>query len=528
MGGSYDNGSYDNVDTATTTAEAVTLEEPVSSEPLRELVPQEVIATNFPQDWLSQKAAEITARILGELGIYGDLSQTPVLGLGAKRALAVFKDSDNAKRAVDEVQNLYNGGNSIFWLELGSEVQPIVLPVPARPRRVKAEPKLVPPRQRQSNPYPSEASQQYATRNATPPGYDYGTSYDAHYDDAQAAEKVAEEEAPNESRWIVHIDELLMPERPAIDASSTDREVWVDPMPPSEHLQNWLHNFGVAEQVYSVGPDIRAKDGGTDRGYILFDNHASARACVEAGAAQWSESERGLSSQISKGWTSKRAYPESLVSALLGRKGAELNATRLAAGAHSLGIRGAGLSREADSHRLHFVSEGESSIISDLIDQLELRLAAAHQMVNAKITERGLEEWLAERDKCYDAFLWKEKGSGKGGGRYEKHFGTEDARCFGWPRSEPVEESQGKGIIIEPVQGIDQQTDLDQINSDQIIPPPSKKQRRQKRSDGKGKAEKRPAWGEANDEQNVPGWWKRSLATINVPRARPSQAPHLS
>ena len=44
------------------------------------------------------------------------------------------------------------------------------------------------------------------------------------------------------------MDELFMPQRPTVDPSPTDREVWVDPLPDEVDLPGWLLAFGDAEE----------------------------------------------------------------------------------------------------------------------------------------------------------------------------------------------------------------------------------------------------------------------------------------
>lgn len=187
-----------------------------------------------------------------------------------------------------------------------------------------------------------------------------------------------------------------------------------------------------------MGSDIRFANNTVDRGYILFSDHASARACVEAGAARWSESERGLSSQHSKGWMSMRAYPESLVSSIIGRRGEELNACRMKFGAYLLVIRGAGLGQDSSSQRFHFVAEGDSFSLENLISELEQCLAAAHRKINHLIEQRGAEAWILERQSGYETAMRK---------------GTKPLRPEGRGKRKPVDYSLDPAPGATPEQG---------------------------------------------------------------------------
>eukprot|EP00930_Biecheleria_cincta_P053772 TRINITY_DN3945_c0_g1_i2.p1 TRINITY_DN3945_c0_g1~~TRINITY_DN3945_c0_g1_i2.p1 ORF type:complete len:668 (+),score=112.99 TRINITY_DN3945_c0_g1_i2:644-2647(+) len=91
----------------------------------------------------------------------------------------------------------------------------------------------------------------------------------------------------------IFIDELEMPKRPGVNPSTEEREVFVDPFPCSPdtpEFETFTAAFGgEAEKVFQIP--------GQERGYILFKDHRSAKACVKAGAGTWSEAERCTTSR---------------------------------------------------------------------------------------------------------------------------------------------------------------------------------------------------------------------------------------
>jgi len=186
---------------------------------------------------------------------------------------------------------------------------------------------------------------------------------------------------------VVHIDELTMPQRPDVQPTNEDREVFVDPLPPQEELEEWLAQYGASEDVFRI-PDLMTGLPG-DRGYVRFKDNAAAQKCVEGGAAQWSESERTLSSQDSHHGGRQSAYPDSLVARLLGPRGETINSIKSEICASVLHLRGAGLGEidKMTSQRVHFVCKGLPETIQKLQPALERILSNAHQGIRSKLAE---------------------------------------------------------------------------------------------------------------------------------------------
>lgn len=216
---------------------------------------------------------------------------------------------------------------------------------------------------------------------------------------------------PSTKPMFIYIDELSMPERPEVEPSPTDREVWVDPLPDEHEVSDWLKAFGEVEEVARVpGPE---KDVPGEKGYVQFKDHEAAKACVDMRAGSWSESERSLASQISVRRSVVRTYPESIVSAFLGKKGEDINKLRKDCGIWKLAVKGQDLARdpskkgavdgdpsdgEAVGNRLHFYAEGTPESLDRLRPELERRLAEIHSEVKKRLEEMG-EEWKAEQER---------------------------------------------------------------------------------------------------------------------------------
>eukprot|EP00747_Dinoflagellata_sp_TGD_P101479 gnl/TRDRNA2_/TRDRNA2_168365_c2_seq2.p1 gnl/TRDRNA2_/TRDRNA2_168365_c2~~gnl/TRDRNA2_/TRDRNA2_168365_c2_seq2.p1 ORF type:complete len:428 (+),score=84.29 gnl/TRDRNA2_/TRDRNA2_168365_c2_seq2:194-1285(+) len=209
--------------------------------------------------------------------------------------------------------------------------------------------------------------------------------------------RIATVDGPSSRRdaIVLHIDELNMPGRPAVQATATDCEVWVDPLPDAEELKDWLAAWGEAVDVYHVPMQLAADSAKLqDRGYVRFKTHDMAKACVAAFAGVWSESERALSWEVPRRRQSHKilkAYPDSIIAALQGKGGEEFNDIQEAAGVRRLAFGG------AVSQRLHFVAEGDAESVPKLRAELEDRLYVIHQNISKHLQELG-DTWHADQE----------------------------------------------------------------------------------------------------------------------------------
>eukprot|EP00927_Polykrikos_kofoidii_P002494 TRINITY_DN10990_c0_g1_i1.p1 TRINITY_DN10990_c0_g1~~TRINITY_DN10990_c0_g1_i1.p1 ORF type:complete len:439 (-),score=72.72 TRINITY_DN10990_c0_g1_i1:104-1420(-) len=213
------------------------------------------------------------------------------------------------------------------------------------------------------------------------------------------------------AQYTVYIDELDMPERPMVEPSPTDREVWVDPLPDDDDLTDWLRSFGEVDQVFRV-PDPETHEP-ADRGYVQFKHHETAKGCVETGAGKWSESERALASQTSYQRFTIRCYPESIVSAFLGKRGEDVAKLRKACGVWKLAVKGADLAPKTGiddcgddngSERLHFWAEGPEGTIDRVRPALENRLSEIHIELKQTLAELG-ESWQNEQKEMFKKLM---------------------------------------------------------------------------------------------------------------------------
>lgn len=338
---------------------------------------QRLSLTNFPEEWKHMDREAVIAEITERLSVFGELAGKPViitLTDGTRKGFAAFSETENAQNAVASSATL--GFNIVFD-------------------------KFVPPTNvmgwLQGSPVAPIAQQQLKTAT-------------------------------------FYIDELEMPQRPDVEPSPTDREVWIDPLPDDDVLGDWLHAFGETEEVCRLpNPDT---GGPSERGYVLFKTHEEAKVCVDSFAAQWSESERAMSSQLSLRRGVVRIYPESIVSAFLGRGGEDINALRKASGVKKLAVKGADLAMkgtppETDlaEQRLHFWAEGRAEAIDQFKGHLEKRLEAVHQEIKNKLEAMG-DDWKAEQEREMGFILDRKarderrqrrrpesRRSGKGGGK---------------------------------------------------------------------------------------------------------------
>lgn len=202
------------------------------------------------------------------------------------------------------------------------------------------------------------------------------------------------EKAKNTTRFKVYLDELDMPSRPTVEPALTDREVFVDPLPDEEEVKHWLAAFGEAEDVFRIPDHPTGKPG--HRGYVRFEEHAAARECVKAGAGEWSESERAISSHSSHPGNAMSVYPDSIISRFLGNGGEEIKSLQKACGATCVSLHGV---EESDSEgtasrHAHFLSEfdddDEVAFIESFKRELERRLAAIHIAIQEQIRQKGV------------------------------------------------------------------------------------------------------------------------------------------
>jgi len=229
----------------------------------------------------------------------------------------------------------------------------------------------------------------------------------------------------------IHIDELAMPQKPYVQPSATDREVWIDPFPDVESLEQWLATFGEVDDVFRI-PDHNTGDP-SDRGYVRFKEHSAAEHCVAGGCATWSESERTISSQKSaRHGPRSSAYPESIVGKILGARGEAIVSLRDEIGASMLSLRGEGLGEHdrLSSQRVHFVCKGPPETLSKLQPALERAMAKVHAEIRDKIQaieaggkrsphrdhrDNHREHW-DHRDRPDEAAPWRPPGREHGGG----------------------------------------------------------------------------------------------------------------
>mmetsp|Transcript_24183 Transcript_24183/g.38633 ORF Transcript_24183/g.38633 Transcript_24183/m.38633 type:complete len:1173 (-) Transcript_24183:10-3528(-) len=200
-----------------------------------------------------------------------------------------------------------------------------------------------------------------------------------------------ERRRPRDEHVLVclHLDELAMLDRPQVEPAPDDCEVWVDPLPDDDMLGEWIASFGKEIDVYRI-PDPETGEPG-DRGYIRFEKHESAQRCVASGSGTWSESERTLSSQVSRRGGRDSSYPESFVALLLGPKGETIRRLKEEMGASMLSLRGEGLGEndKMSSKRVHFVCKGNPEAIEKMQSVLEAGVAKLHLEMKDKI-ENGV------------------------------------------------------------------------------------------------------------------------------------------
>jgi len=200
---------------------------------------------------------------------------------------------------------------------------------------------------------------------------------------------------------VIHIDELRMVQRPNCNPGPNDREIWVARTPDEEELQEWNSSFGEVEEVFRL-PSTE-DDVIKEKGYVRFRNHAAAKACIEAGIGEWSESERALSWQGLKRNMNKgaHAYPENIVGWLLQNGGAHMKEVADKCGVMRIALCGASLRGSEESKRLHFVAEGLSkeTSITEVRAELELKMEEIHRHLGVALNKRKRALKLKERQR---------------------------------------------------------------------------------------------------------------------------------
>lgn len=286
-----------------------------------------VTLLNFRGEWQNLEKSELTECIREKLEVFGELSKLWLSKASEKRAFAKFADLDNAQQALKEL-----GGDD------------------------SAEPFDIVPGLTLKQPTFSHEKKPVLTHG------------------------------PKFRKVVVYIDELNMPKRPHVAPSSTDCEVWIDPLPDDSMLEDWLAAFGEAEKVFRIP---NADDGQpSQRGYVRFKEHQEADACVKAGVGSWSESERALSWQTD-GASSDHAYPDSIVSSLIGNRGQDINELRLSCGLISIAVVGMHPTSSSESRYLHVTAAGEQAAIAKLRPALEKKLAAIHEEISDRLSKDG-------------------------------------------------------------------------------------------------------------------------------------------
>eukprot|EP00930_Biecheleria_cincta_P058604 TRINITY_DN44413_c0_g1_i1.p1 TRINITY_DN44413_c0_g1~~TRINITY_DN44413_c0_g1_i1.p1 ORF type:complete len:607 (-),score=94.57 TRINITY_DN44413_c0_g1_i1:283-2103(-) len=190
-------------------------------------------------------------------------------------------------------------------------------------------------------------------------------------------------------KYEIYLDELEMPNRPAVFPSNEEREVFVDPFPCSvdnPEFEAFTSAFGETESVFQIP--------GQERGYILFQEHHAARACTYANAGTWSESERCTTSRRwrehkKKGGRTHCSYPMSLPRLIAGEE-AESNLVKIK---EQLQLPGR-LKFKTNDGPARFVGSCTAAQKEEVTRLLTELVAQAHDQVSEKLTEvyvpRGL------------------------------------------------------------------------------------------------------------------------------------------
>lgn len=364
-----------------------------------------VIISELCEDWVEEGPSECAQRITNYLETFGRLASPPTLLAGGEQAKAAFNTEASAQEAVQAL----NG--KVFNLAIESvEEAPVEednlkkriagLLQGAQTHGVFELPEESPPGGEPARADGEEAERHRRRRRRHRHGRAHGSGDEqdpelqgegddagSGADPASKRRRKDRDDGGERRIAVVHIDEIEMPERPDVEPTEADREVWVDPMPDEDELPEWLLTFGEAEEVYRI-PEAEASTGG-QRGYIVFKDHSAARQCVEDGTASWSESERALASHTPQrqGEGGRTAYPDSLVARILGERSDNIRDLRRQSGARRVAVRGKGLGDDSASDRIHFVIEGTDDTVMASKAELGILLACVHREVKARIAD---------------------------------------------------------------------------------------------------------------------------------------------
>eukprot|EP00927_Polykrikos_kofoidii_P066246 TRINITY_DN6187_c0_g1_i6.p1 TRINITY_DN6187_c0_g1~~TRINITY_DN6187_c0_g1_i6.p1 ORF type:complete len:1618 (-),score=325.27 TRINITY_DN6187_c0_g1_i6:88-4554(-) len=405
-----------------------------------------VSITGFPEDWVSQGEDRLIASIASELEAFGTLSSAPEISENATKAVAAFADAESAREAVQALNGaafqieLCVSPSTVLALigpdEFGGSVdisgfplrwgvadlaaflrgalkknnsQHIAITTEERATLGKGTVKF-PDVQEARKACAELKGQKVAGRplslllDGSEVGDEDGSKADGDLQLERRArsrsrggrkEDEKGTEGGGERRGsgrhgphlcaTIHLDAILMPRRPQVEPSPNDCEVFVDPLPDEENLEEFLEAFGQTDDVYRIPHPTTNEP--SDRGYVRFKEHEAATRCVKSGSGSWSESERALSSQRTKHGGRDSAYPDSLIARILGPRGEMINQLKLDVGASHLMIRGDGLSdnEKMTSQRVHFVCRGPQETIDRLDAALEKLIEEVHEGVRAKI-----------------------------------------------------------------------------------------------------------------------------------------------
>lgn len=192
--------------------------------------------------------------------------------------------------------------------------------------------------------------------------------------------------------FILHIDEIPMPNRPKALATKSDREVFMDPLPHeagSPELDEFLKALGEYEDVYQIPNQ--------DRGYVRFKHHKDAAGCVEALAGQWSESERACLRKRNRGMKGQNAYPDSVVMLLRGKDACNVKELMDKTGVKQLRLLdGFKASDTSVSGRICFSGKGSPAQQLQLKIELEELLGGIHTKLSEMLEamrSRELDVW---------------------------------------------------------------------------------------------------------------------------------------
>jgi len=403
-------------------------------DPLASAVGQHVTITGFPEEWQNDSLEMISAHITAELEVFGTLSLLPQVSQDGK-AVAAFVDTELARAAVDSL-------TGVFQIELCE-------PPFARPQSSCSEGVIVV----EGFPQHWQSSDIYAllrgsVKSSTlvavdvPDGRarvrfrDFVSAKDAARDlsgqkvagkpltisvaafseGSAFSGKNAERDPGHTNRGeeglrilqrserdengkvhihVLHVDELDMPRRPAVEAVDTDRELFCNPLPDDDELDTCLAAFGDAEDVVRLPSPRSGKP--SKQGYVKFKRHDAARRAVDAEFGVWSESERILALQrCRRSCSTLSAYPCSIIAGIVGSRGISVKELLDESGPFSLHLCGEEFGHSEDrqpgcSQRAHFVVQGGEAPYTKLKELCNKRLSDIHDAITEKLKENQRE-----------------------------------------------------------------------------------------------------------------------------------------